>query len=1691
MEGPVRLWPVLVLLVIQLAEHTHSFGFEDTLNEGSPCYDQLEDESDDLERPMRCMPPFKNVISNAHVQVDPPEMTCGIRQSAQYCLQTGGYYRECQICDAYDSKQGEARSHNASYLTDIHTDQNQTSWQSVTMDENVHMNLVNLTINMRKAFDITYVRLKFSSPRPESFAIYKKVRNEPWNPDPDPENGWIPWQFYSASCRDTYRVPESLSIIQPQNEGDTRYAQKVGEDRALCTSEFSDISPLSGGNVAFATLDGRPGAYNFDHNRELQYWVSATDIRVSLMRLNTFGDEVFGDPKVLRSYYYGITHFIVGGRCKCNGHSNVCIPSDPADANSRMICLCKHGTTGDDCESCLPDHWDRPWKRATSEKPNPCLPCECNGWASRCQFNEELYSSTKRGGKCIDCEGNRDGPHCEVCKVNNYISPVKDAFGRQPCEPCDCDPTGSTDLQCSIDGKCQCKPGVTGDKCDRCEANYWNFPEEADAGCESCDCMVEGSQGNRPSCDTGDGACECKQNVEGQRCDRCKSGHFYIDLDNEFGCTPCFCYGHTAQCQMAPGYTRSLTVSDFSRGSDNWGSEEAGLPSLAQATFSPFNKLISLQSVSQPAYFVAPDRYRGDQRSSYNRELRFSLKTGPDDGGPRPSVEDIIIEGGGATPTRISLSITEQNNPLPTRDLQEYTYKLHENPEFGWTPSLRPKDFMAVLSNISSIKIRGSYVVGGLGFIDEVQLESAEYGGSDKPATWIERCECPQGYTGQFCEKCQRGSHHENNGGAFARCIPCNCNGHSDYCDEESGVCDCSHNTGGENCEVCAEGFYGDAILGTLDDCQECPCPYVQGEDGNMRAGKCYELEGHPESPLCAECPPGRIGSRCELCEDGYFGDPEGMNGPPRQCQKCECYGNIDESAIGNCDRLSGECLRCIDDTSGFNCEKCKSGFFGDALAPRNRGDPKNCNPCQCYPFGTHLAEQNGLPICNSISGKCTCKDNVIGHDCDKCKDGSWNIDSNLGCEDCNCDPVGSHNATCDVYTGQCYCREGIFGLRCNQLMPNHYGFSLEGGKSCDCDPTGSTSDQCDLVNGQCPCRVKVEGRKCDTCMENTKTRVGYGNEKICEPCDDCYNIVKDNADQHRDNLKQLDDLLTHIAENPEPIGQEFEVQLKKLKVRIKNMVVDSKLSSSDDEGVSLRDRLEELTSRLTDVQVVVQKANSQLADAHYQGDEASQNVMKAEAVINRARESLKNARNHMDVDGREALRRAQERSRKFGEGNEIMSELASKARRLAEGQGESASEIESIAKQANEISTDAYKKARDALEEQVETANQIELLQAQLREMGAKLSEAQSDSHETLKAASDAYVQALTIYQQVFNLQVPEVDTSKLDEQASKVTKDAERIRDDAQRLIDEHEELLQTAMNKRQELNDLLNSALSQQQQLDSRMADMDEHRNRSLNAVELGNSVLEEAKGTLDTLLDFEFRVNENRDAANSALEKVADIERILRDANENTVKAAEALQDTDNESALAYEIAIESKNTAEGASKNATSIVMESAKIKEAAEQLNTDAQSLQDKSTDTTVLVEEKHETSERDAQLASEALREANKAQSSSLEASVKVEQAKKELEEIAQILSSIEEQEPRFLDDLETRLDAAETKYLEANLEARLKELEEAKQRQLIRKTELKNEHELVKAEVDTIVDILGQLPVFCPNVIEHGLEN
>lgn len=76
-------------------------------------------------------------------------------------------------------------------------------------------------------------------------------------------------------------------------------------------------------------------------------------------------------------------------------------------------------------------------------------------------------------------------------------------------------------------------------------------------------------------------------------------------------------------------------------------------------------------------------------------------------------------------------------------------------------------------------------------------------------------------------------------------------------------------------------------------------------------------------------------GRRCESCGDGFFGDPLGLSGAPRPCRQCQCNGNVDLNAVGNCDPHSGRCLRCLYNTTGTHCELCQEGFYGSALATR------------------------------------------------------------------------------------------------------------------------------------------------------------------------------------------------------------------------------------------------------------------------------------------------------------------------------------------------------------------------------------------------------------------------------------------------------------------------------------------------------------------------------------------------------------------------------------------------------------------------------------------------------------------------------------------------------------------------------------------------------------------------------------
>uniref|UniRef100_A0A8C8SLQ1 Laminin subunit alpha-2 n=1 Tax=Pelusios castaneus TaxID=367368 RepID=A0A8C8SLQ1_9SAUR len=306
-------------------------------------------------------------------------------------------------------------------------------------------------------------------------------------------------------------------------------------------------------------------------------------------------------------------------------------------------------------------------------------------------------------------------------------------------------------------------------------------------------------------------------------------------------------------------------------------------------------------------------------------------------------------------------------------------------------------------------------------------------------------------------------------------CQPCECNGHATECDIH-GVCfACQHNTTGLSCDQCLPGFYGTPSRGMPEDCQPCACPLRN--DANNFSPTCH-LDNKGEV-ICDKCLPGYAGSRCERCANGYFGNPLV---PGQSCVPCDCNGNIDPTEDGNCDALTGKCLKCTGNTQGHHCEKCAEGYYGDAVIA------KNCHVCECH-VNSSLSN-----ICHHETGLCHCKTNVIGPRCDTCSNGYYGLNTGFGCLPCNCSQYGSISEDCND-EGQCYCIPGVTGEKCDRCAHGFYAFQDGGCTPCDCAHTQNT---CNEDSGQCICPPHTQGPKCELCEDRYW---GLDPEHGCKAC--------------------------------------------------------------------------------------------------------------------------------------------------------------------------------------------------------------------------------------------------------------------------------------------------------------------------------------------------------------------------------------------------------------------------------------------------------------------------------------------------------------------------------------------------------------------------------------------------------------
>ncbi|XP_031767395.2 laminin subunit gamma-1 [Galleria mellonella] len=1614
MARPLIYTHFLTLVIIVTAQdyyHTPRTGL-------APCY------SNDG-RPQRCIPEFENAAFNVQMEAT---NTCGDNGPMMYCIQTSAATstRSCDFCQP-----GQFTSY---YLTDLHHEQNnQTWWQSETMKEGIqYPNQVNLTLHLGKAYDITYVKIVFYSPRPQSFAVYKKTSEE---------KDWEPFQYFSASCRDTYGVLEQRS------------ADIGAETRALCTSEYSDISPLSGGNVLFSTLEGRPSAFTFDSSPELQEWVTATDLRISLDRLNTFGDEIFEDVQVLQSYWYAIADVAVGARCKCNGHASVCDTDELPDGTRTRACRCEHNTAGRDCERCLDFYNDAPWGRASSTNVHECKACNCNGFSDKCYFDKELYEQSGHGGHCIDCAENRDGPNCERCKENFYQGE------REICLPCNCNPTGSRSLQCNAQGKCPCKPGVTGDKCDVCAPNHYEFTNQ---GCKPCGCNESGSYENKPQCDPVTGICRCKQNVEGKRCRECKPGFFNMDIDNEFGCTPCFCFGHSSQCNSAPKYQAHEISARFIRDAEKWTAEDNQHRS-APLQFNANAQNIAVTSRgSEIVYFVASSQFLGDQRPSYNHDLKFTLRLG--ESNAYPSSQDIILEGARAS---ISMNIYGQNNPEPSDQPQEYTFRLHEDPRYGWTPTLSNFEFMSILQNLTSIKIRGTYNKGGVGYLMNFKLETAKAGRErgSASANWVEKCTCPGAYVGDYCEECAPGYKHEPaNGGPYSTCIPCDCNGHAHICDTATGFCICKHNTTGSNCELCAKGFYGNAIAGTPDDCKVCPCPKDSG---------CIQLMDM--SIVCTDCPTGYAGPRCEVCADGHFGDPTGQFGPSKECEECQCNGNVDPNAVGNCNRTTGECLKCIYNTAGAHCDKCLSGYFGDALDQSKKGD---CKPCQCHEAGT-LESPEGPPLCDGLTGFCSCRPHVIGRNCDKCEDGYYNINSGEGCKPCDCNLEGSYNSTCDPVTGQCYCKPGVFDKHCDRCRSYHYGFSTEGCKNCDCDNWGSTDYQCDM-SGQCSCQENVEGRRCDRCMENKQRRAdGLG----CEDCPPCYNLVLDAVNEHRRELRDLDEILAKISKAPTVVeNADFDLELKRVRAEIEQLVKEAQAEAGNNGGSSLTDHLSELASRLADVKSMLLKTEHQRYDGNEAVENSRPNLSKAEETIKAAQKEIEDALQYLEGEGAEALNKARERSDQFGKQSGEMSKLAKESRLQAEKLENEAKNIREIAEKAFNTSLAANKIAKDSINKQANISNEIQIFSNDVNVASGKLGTIMDLADQALDKTKNVLDEAVSLFAKVNTTVLSDIDLKKLRQEAAAMNKTIDDKLSDYEQLVDQNENTRQNLVEATRKGKQLLDQGQDRQEELNDLLAKLDELQEEAKNNVNSTIATLKDANEIYKTLKEFKDQVEDSRMEAARAVQDIPSIQEKLAAAEENINMITDDLITASDKARDARDLALEAqKEYADKASEEAHKIRNKASKAKTEAVKLRDEADKLSTRVKGTETQIKTLEMQANESMQLTEDAKKKVGLAKTDTCEAEKQVLKGLEDLQTIRNELASLLDLDDNALDNLERSLDEVEENLQAENLAGKIKSLEQAKNNYRGWMKQYQAECDHLESEVENIKFILSQLPNGC----------
>uniref|UniRef100_A0A8D8XN55 Basement membrane-specific heparan sulfate proteoglycan core protein n=1 Tax=Cacopsylla melanoneura TaxID=428564 RepID=A0A8D8XN55_9HEMI len=400
--------------------------------------------------------------------------------------------------------------------------------------------------------------------------------------------------------------------------------------------------------------------------------------------------------------------------------------------------------------------------------------------------------------QCV-CPSGYTGLSCEIC--NAGYTTVRDGYTGHRCEPCNCNGRASG---CDpFNGKCfDCQDFTYGDHCDICRPGYEGDPSrgvpcELQSTSSSCDCNPAGYY----RCDE-NLQCECKVNVEGPRCDRCRPNTFDLSELHPEGCLQCFCSGLNATCRSSNLYVtqipmqvyqnHGITLTDRIRQQ----TIDSGFRIDIEKNEIGYDDEASLRG--QKLYWSLPQQFTGDRVTSYGGNLTWTQRYTAGNDAINFDDTDVVIFGNG-------ISIYWNNKEQLTQEIKKtFQVQLMERgwrrlSQYGQRDASR-SDLLTILSNVEAILIRASHASNTQSvFLSDVSLDTAIPTRTDQRATMVEQCSCPEGYTGYSCETCAKGFYRSYD----RSCQRCPCNGNEISCGlaaNNSVECKCLEGYTGSRC---------------------------------------------------------------------------------------------------------------------------------------------------------------------------------------------------------------------------------------------------------------------------------------------------------------------------------------------------------------------------------------------------------------------------------------------------------------------------------------------------------------------------------------------------------------------------------------------------------------------------------------------------------------------------------------------------------------------------------------------------------------------------------------------------------------------------------------------------------------------------------------------------------------------------